>query len=111
MQDLTTQQDVDQLFGGDTAIVFKHSTECPISANARREMESFESAGGSVPIYRVDVNEQQELSESIAERTGLEHQSPQVIVLRHGRPEWNASGFEITAGAVRGALGLANPAA
>jgi bacillithiol system protein YtxJ len=112
MDELNTARDADQAMERDAAILFKHSTECPISANARREMESFVAQGaGGLPVYTVDVNARTDVSEHIAERTGIRHESPQVIVLRSGRPEWNASRFDITAGALRDALGLAAPGA
>jgi bacillithiol system protein YtxJ len=112
MDELNTAGDADQAMDRDAAIIFKHSTECPISANARREMESFIAQGaGGLPVYTVDVNERQDVSEHIAERTGIRHESPQVIVMRGGRPEWNASRFDITASAVRDAIGLASPGA
>jgi len=111
MREMTSRQDADAAMGEDTALLFKYSTTCPISANARQEMDSLVSGGEPVPVYRVDVNAGREVSDYIAERTGVEHQSPQVILLRGGRPEWNADRFGVTAAAVRGQLGLASPAA
>lgn len=111
MKDLMSRDDADAALGEETALVFKHSTQCPISANASREMESLLRGGEPVPVYRVDVNEQREVSAYVAERLGVEHQSPQVIVVRGGKAEWNADRFEITASSVRDALGLGDPAA
>jgi len=111
MKDLMTRQDADAALGEETALLFKHSTQCPISANASREMESLLRGGEPVPVYRVDVNAQREVSDYLAERTGITHQSPQVIVLRGGKPEWNADRFDITADSVRDGLGLASPGA
>ncbi|MBV9109515.1 MAG: DUF2847 family protein, partial [Gemmatimonadetes bacterium] len=88
-------------------LVFKYSMSCPISANARREMESLLSGGEPAPVYQVDVNAQRDVSDYVAERTGITHESPQVIILRRGRPEWDADRFEVTAGAIRDHLGLA----
>ncbi|HYH78986.1 MAG TPA: bacillithiol system redox-active protein YtxJ [Longimicrobium sp.] len=111
MKEMTSRQDADAALGEKTALVFKHSTTCPISANARREMESLLSGGEPVPVYMVDVNDQREVSDYPAERTGVTHQSPQVIVVRGGKAEWNADRFEITASSVRDGLGLASPGA
>jgi bacillithiol system protein YtxJ len=52
----------------------------------------------------VDVTSGQALSHAIEERTGVRHESPQVIVLRHGKATWHASHFAITARAVADAL-------
>ena len=110
MQELNTRQEADDAFGCESSIIFKHSTRCRISANARREMESFTSGGEPVPVYLLDVNERRELSDYVAERTGVEHQSPQVVLLRGGSPEWHASRFEISARTLRERLGLADRA-
>lgn len=109
MREMTSRGDADAALGEESALVFKHSTRCPVSANARREMESLLSGGEPVPVYQVDVNARREVSEYVAERTGVEHQSPQVILLRGGRPEWKADRFAVTAGAIREQLGLARP--
>jgi bacillithiol system protein YtxJ len=111
MQEMTSRQDADAAMGEDSALLFKYSTTCPISANARREMDSLLSGGEPVPVYRVDVNADREVSNYIAERTGVQHESPQVILLRNGRPEWTADRFDVTASAIRDQLGLASPGA
>ena len=105
MKQLTTRDELDAAFGEDTAILFKHNTTCPISANALREMESFESGGGGPAVYRVDIPECRELSNHVAERTGVEHQSPQVIVLRGGESAYDVALWEITADGLREQVG------
>jgi bacillithiol system protein YtxJ len=100
MKDMRTTQDVDAALGEETAILFKHSTRCPISAAARGEMERFMELHPEATVYTVDVNDATEASRYLAEKTGIEHQSPQVIVSRGGRPEWHANHFDIRADAV-----------
>ena len=107
MQDLNSKHDADAALAEPSAILFKHSTRCPISAGARQEMEAFLAEGPGMPVYAVDVNARTEVSDYLAERTGVEHQSPQVIVLRGGRPAWHASRLEVTAAALREQVGSA----
>ena len=95
----------------DSALVFEYGMSCPISANARREMESLLADGEPAPVYQVDVNAQRDVSDDLAERPGITHESPRVILLRRGRPEWDADRFEVTAGAIGDQLGLAQPVA
>ena len=76
-------------------VIFKHSLTCPISAGAYDQMAEFE---GEVAL--VEVQRARELSAEIANRLGIAHESPQVIVLRNGQVVWNASHFDITADAV-----------
>ena len=71
-----------------TCYVFKHSTSCPISAHAAREMEASRT---DLPIYSIEVREQRELSNWVAQVYGVTHESPQLILLREGKAEkvWN----------------------
>ncbi|MFL6212176.1 MAG: bacillithiol system redox-active protein YtxJ [Pyrinomonadaceae bacterium] len=76
-------------------ILFKHSLTCPISARAYREMQQF---AGEVAL--VVVQRAREVSRAVETVTGVQHESPQAIILRNGRPAWSASHFDITADAV-----------
>jgi bacillithiol system protein YtxJ len=71
-----------------TCYVFKHSTTCPVSARAAREIEASRT---DLPIYRIDVIEQRDLSNWVAQRYGITHESPQLILLNDGkvRKVWN----------------------
>ena len=101
MRPMVTREDVDEALGRETAILFKHSTRCPISAAARGEVERFLERCPDAPVYTVEVNDDAETSRYLAERTGIEHQSPQVIVARGGRAAWHANHFDVRADALR----------
>jgi bacillithiol system protein YtxJ len=76
-------------------ILYNHDPYCPISARAMGEMQKLNDT-----VALIDVSRGQQLTRVIVERTGIKHESPQVIVLKDGHPTWNASHFAITAGAV-----------
>jgi bacillithiol system protein YtxJ len=80
-------------------VIFKHSTTCPISASAYQQMARFE---GEVAL--VEIQRARELSREIEDRTGVAHESPQVIVLRNGQVVWNASHWKLKAEAVAEAV-------
>jgi bacillithiol system protein YtxJ len=80
-------------------VVFKHSTTCPISAAAYNEMSRFE---GDVAL--VEVQREPNLSKEIEQRTGVVHESPQVLVLRKGKVVWDASHWKVKADAVQQAV-------
>ena len=80
-------------------VIFKHSTACGISASAYREMEKLD---GQVNL--LEVQSARDVSRELADRTGIRHETPQVIVLKDGKAVWNASHFDVKAGAVRQAL-------
>ncbi|HEU0015702.1 MAG TPA: bacillithiol system redox-active protein YtxJ [Longimicrobium sp.] len=97
MKNITTTQDVDEALGAECAILFKNSNFCPISAAARQEMQQFLERRPDAPVYVLDVNECSDVSQYVVEKTGIEHESPQVICTRGGRPEWHTSHFDIRA--------------
>jgi bacillithiol system protein YtxJ len=90
------------LSGDGATVLFLDDPFCPISAHARREMQRAE-----IPARVVDVARRSNLSRAIEERTGIRHESPQVIVLAGGHPIWSASHFGITADAVARAVAIA----
>ena len=80
-------------------VIFKHSISCGISSAAYREMEKLEA-----PVNLLEVQSARDVSREIADRTGIRHETPQVIVLKDGKAVWDASHFDVKAGAVRKAL-------
>lgn len=81
-------------------VIFKHSTTCAISSAAYREMSDFD---GEVAL--VEVQRARDLSREIERKTGIKHESPQVLVMRNGQVVWDASHFQIKSGAVSEAVG------
>jgi bacillithiol system protein YtxJ len=82
----------------ETIILFNHDPHCPISARAFKQMEQLEG-----DVMLVDVSRERSLTREIQGKTGVRHESPQVIVLRDGQPTWSASHFAITTDAVQNA--------
>src|SRR5919199_4230340 len=80
-------------------ILFKHSTTCPISANAYRQMSQVKGDVSLVVVQRA-----RDVSNEIESRTGVRHESPQVVVVRNGEAVWTASHFDITSDAVERAV-------
>lgn len=84
-------------------ILYKHSAYCGVSLRARRELERLAETEAP-PIYEVVVQQARALSNEIAERLGIRHESPQVIVLHAGQAVFHASHRRVTADAVRSIL-------
>ena len=84
---------------GSPAVVFKHSNSCGISARAHGQMSKIER-----PVGLVIVQKARALSNEIAARTGVEHETPQVFILRDLEVLWTASHGRIRAEAVEAAL-------
>ena len=97
MQNLTSQSDVDAVLGADEAVLLKHGAHCPVSARARDEMTVFATSRPDITLASIEVTGHRDLSQYAAERLGVEHQSPQLFVLRLGKVVWSADHLSITA--------------
>jgi bacillithiol system protein YtxJ len=73
-------------------LVFKHSTTCPISAEAAREVAGLVT---DLPVYQVNVREQRDLSSWVAAEYAVTHQSPQLILVRGGKAVRSWSHWEV----------------
>ncbi|MFL6229705.1 MAG: bacillithiol system redox-active protein YtxJ [Pyrinomonadaceae bacterium] len=97
---------LDQLFTRSMdapVVLFKHSMTCPISARAYRQMSKLDhGAVGNVAL--VVVQHARAVSDEVARRTGVRHESPQVFILRGGKAVWHASHFDITSDSVERAV-------
>ena len=97
MLPLTTSTDFEALLDAPVALVYKHSTRCPIAGIALEEVELLSSLRPELPVHVVDVIRDRSLSRQVAERVGITHHSPQAILLVEGHPVWAASHFEVRA--------------
>lgn len=105
---LETQADLDALFQRsalEPVVVFKHSPTCGTSAQAYDELSDYLAGDDAIDVYLIDVLRSRSLSQALAARVQLRHESPQLLVLRAGAVTWHGSHWRVTADAVRAAVG------
>jgi bacillithiol system protein YtxJ len=87
--------------------IFKHSTACPISSDAYREVLTYAGATGvdDPEVHLVKVIEERPVSNKIAEVLGVVHKSPQLILVKDGQCVWTASHHGIREERIREAIG------
>ena len=93
--EINSAEELEKLFqkSNETPIVlFKHSLTCPISHGVYREVSNADA-----DINLIIVQRARNISNAIAEKTGIRHESPQAIVLKNGEPIYHASHFDVTA--------------
>lgn len=99
---LDSIEKLDELFekSKETPVVlFKHSLTCPISTDASTQMSI---VNGDVNLVIVQIS--RSISNEIEMRTNIQHESPQLIILKDGKPVYSASHYKITADSVEGVL-------
>ena len=96
MREVQDAATLDEALGSDRAILYKHSTTCPVSAAVAGEVLQFAETHPDWKVYVLKVVEHRDLSDSVAEQLDVPHESPQVFVLKQGRLLWHTSHGEIT---------------
>ena len=79
------------------AVIFKHSTRCSISRMALKQFENEFALQDKVTPYFLDLITYREISNEIANRFGVQHQSPQILVIKDGKSVYDASHSDIDA--------------
>ena len=81
--------------GTNTALLFKHSTRCSISTVALERLNK-SSLSDRVPAYLLDLLSYREISNAIATRLQVPHESPQVLLIKNGECFYDESHLSIT---------------
>lgn len=76
-------------------IIFKHSSRCAISGMAKDRMERQWPASEETNVYFLDLLRYRSVSNEIAERMAVEHQSPQLLIISKGQCVYEASHSDI----------------
>ncbi|MDP9169882.1 MAG: bacillithiol system redox-active protein YtxJ [Acidobacteriota bacterium] len=100
MPEIGAKTDMSELMARDLVVLFKHSHACPVSWAAHSQMSRFVAHHPEVPVYVIPVIRERAFAREVARQIDVEHESPQVIVLRHGVVDAVASHGEITEAAL-----------
>ncbi len=80
-------------------VIFKHNTTCPISKSVRSK---FEEEADTLPevnsVYFLDLLANRNLSDAIAKEFDVEHESPQLLLIKDGKCTYSNSLYDITIG-------------
>ena len=116
--DLTPLEHVDELHrlisesDSRPVLLFKHSYTCGTSMEALDELVAHlnDRAGERAPeaagpqYAMVTVQTHRAVSNAVAQRLGVRHETPQALLIKNGRVVWSASHFRVTAAAVEDAI-------
>ena len=96
---ITTEEQIDSLVKeseNTPVLIFKHSTRCSISSMVKDRVERSWNFDGKVKPYYLDLITYRNISNLIAEKFNVEHQSPQAILLKNGQVQYDASHMAIS---------------
>jgi bacillithiol system protein YtxJ len=106
---LRSVEDLDTLLVESTSrpvLLLKHSYSCGTSAQALDELLSHvdEREARDVRFAMVTVQTHRAVSNAVAARLGIRHETPQALLVRDGTVVWKASHFRVTADAIETAI-------
>ncbi len=96
--ELTTLEQVEEaneLSFSKPVLVYKHSTRCSISAAALGRLERKWREDNELVPYFIDVIKDRNVSNAVAARYHVEHESPQILFIRNGKCEFSRSHMAI----------------
>ncbi|HLO72952.1 MAG TPA: bacillithiol system redox-active protein YtxJ [Flavobacterium sp.] len=76
-------------------LIFKHSTRCSISRFALKQFENEFNLEEKIEPYFLDLLNYRDISNEIAFRFNVQHQSPQVLLIKNGVVVYDASHSDI----------------
>ncbi|MBF4485332.1 MULTISPECIES: bacillithiol system redox-active protein YtxJ [unclassified Flavobacterium] len=82
-------------------VIFKHSTRCSISRMALKQFEREYDLNDSVDAYFLDLIAHRDISNEIASRYNVYHESPQLILIKNGKAVYDVSHSDIDAVALK----------
>lgn len=95
-------EDIEKRSGEIPCIIFKHSTRCSISTVAQYRLQGeWDLPVDAADLYFLDLVAYREVSDFIAERFQVYHESPQILVIRDGECTYDASHLDITVDELR----------
>ncbi|HEY0030418.1 MAG TPA: bacillithiol system redox-active protein YtxJ [Bacteroidia bacterium] len=77
-------------------VIFKHSTRCSISSMALDRLERSWNLSDEIPVYFLDLIRYRALSDEIARKYGVSHESPQILVIKNGKCSYTTSHSDIS---------------
>ena len=75
-------------------VIFKHSTRCSVSSMVLNRLER-DDQPSSMDFYLLDLLSYRSISNDIAERFHVHHESPQIIIIKNGEAIFDESHLAI----------------
>ena len=80
------------------SLIFKHSTRCSVSSMAKRRFElDWSVIPEDTNLYFLDLISYRDISAQIAETFQVQHESPQILLIKNGDCILDASHSDISA--------------
>jgi bacillithiol system protein YtxJ len=101
LTNLTQLDDIANISNVKPIVIFKHSTRCSISRMALKQFEKEYDLNETVDAFFLDLIEHRDVSNEIANKFNVHHESPQLLLIKNGKAVYNVSHSDIDAEALK----------
>ncbi|WP_264551222.1 bacillithiol system redox-active protein YtxJ [Flavobacterium sp. N2038] len=101
LTDIVQLMEIEAISNEKPVVIFKHSTRCSISRMALKQFEREYDLENVVDPYFLDLIAHRDVSNEIASRFDVYHESPQLILIKNGKAIYNVSHSDIDAEALK----------
>lgn len=89
---LSQLDEIDAVSETKPVVIFKHSTRCSISRFALKQFDAaFSYPEDKIDWYLLDLLNHRDISNEMAYRYNVQHQSPQILVIKNGKAVYHDS--------------------
>lgn len=97
LSSLSQLNEIDTLSASQHVVIFKHSTRCSISDIAYHRLQKGNTEEiNKIPVYYLDLIQHRDISNAIAEKYHVYHESPQVLLIKEGECYFDCSHMDIS---------------
>jgi len=97
LTDLGQLNEIVEVSNEKIVLIFKHSTRCSISRYSLKQFENEFTFEDKIVPYFLDLIAHRDVSNEIAQRFGVFHESPQIMLIKEGKAIYDASHESIDA--------------
>jgi len=101
LTDVLQLQEIEAISNEKPVVIFKHSTRCSISRMALKQFEREFDLNDTVDAYFLDLISHRDISNQIAQKFNVYHESPQLILIKNGKAVYDVSHSDIDAQALK----------
>ncbi|WP_425389706.1 bacillithiol system redox-active protein YtxJ [Ekhidna sp.] len=91
LKDVSDLNEVDEVSKNKPVLLFKHSTRCSISAMSLSRFERGYQGESPFELYFLDLIAHRDVSNQVAEKYAVRHESPQAILIKNGKAVFDSS--------------------
>jgi len=101
LTDIAQLMEIEAISNAKPVVIFKHSTRCSISRMALKQFEREYDLNETVDAYFLDLIANRDVSNEIANKFSVYHESPQLILIKNGKAIYDVSHSDIDAVALK----------